>query len=241
MKCKSSFAAGGPRSPLSGSGSRSEMRCPRQCEPRGTEWGPQPSAPGPAAPPAETAESGCAPRGCAPDAAGRRPHRGFKCIPAAGARGSGSEFCPAQPPLGVLCSRGSRAPLPDPAARWAAGWGQAPGSRSSWPGPGPRRGAAPGPSRRLRLEKKSDFLSTLLRLESGIGRKLLQHPGRAFAVSPRFAEEKQLPPKSCLPLPPKAPRSYPSGTVLPVSCASSWGHVTSFHHWKTSRRSISKK
>ncbi|XP_070364253.1 nematocyst expressed protein 3-like isoform X1 [Equus asinus] len=62
MKCKSSFAAGGPRSPLSGSGSRSEMRCPRQCEPRGTEWGPQPSAPGPAAPPAETAESGCAPR-----------------------------------------------------------------------------------------------------------------------------------------------------------------------------------
>lgn len=150
----------------------------------------------------------CAARGCAPDAASRRPRRGFKCIPAAGARGSESEFCPAQPPLGVLCARGSRAPLPDPAARWAAGWGQAPGSRSSWPGPGPRRGAAPGPSRRLRLEKKSDFLSTLLRLESGIGRKLLQHPGRAFAVSPRFAEEKQLPPKSCLPLPPKAPRRF---------------------------------
>lgn len=31
MKCKPSFAAGGPGSPLSDSGSRSGMRCPRRC------------------------------------------------------------------------------------------------------------------------------------------------------------------------------------------------------------------
>ena len=35
---------------------------------------------------------------------------------------------------------------------------------------------------------------------------MLENPARAFAVSPRSGEEKQLPPKSCLPLPLKAPR-----------------------------------
>lgn len=85
--------------------------------------------------------------------------------------------------------------------RWAAGLQQG-------PGPGPTAADFPSPTWRLLLEKKSDFLSTLLRGESGLSRKLLERPACAFALRPRSAEEKQLPPKSCLPLPPKAPRRF---------------------------------
>ncbi|XP_065783450.1 uncharacterized protein [Muntiacus reevesi] len=74
--------------------------------------------------------------------------------------------------------------------------------------PGLTATGSPSPTWRLRTEKQPDFLSTLLRVDSGISRKLLEHPARAFAVSPRSGEETQLPPKSCLPLPPKAPRRF---------------------------------
>lgn len=82
-----------------------------------------------------------------------------------------------------------------------------PGARTrarSSPGPSPRRGplksnveAPPGKEVRLPLR------AALVR--SGIGRKWLEHPSRAFAVSPRFAEGKQLPPKSYRPLPHERP------------------------------------
>lgn len=148
-------------------------------------------------------------RGCARSAAGSWPRRGFKCIPGAGARGPGSEFSPAQPLL--RSPAWPAAPgtlLLGPLARdGPPAGGRDPGSGSP-PAPGPRPRAPPSPTWKLRLEKKSDFLSTLLGVESGIRRKLLQPPACALAVSPRSAEEKQLPPKSCLPLPPKAPLRF---------------------------------
>lgn len=76
------------------------------------------------------------------------------------------------------------------------------------PAPGPRPRGSLGPSVEAPPGKKSDFLSAPRRVEPGIGRKSLDRSACALAVSPRFAEENQLPPKSCLPLPPKAPRRF---------------------------------
>ncbi|XP_027446463.1 CDK5 and ABL1 enzyme substrate 1-like [Zalophus californianus] len=146
VECKSSFAAGGPRSPLSDSGSRSGARCPDAANPGGPGGDPppqpQPSAAGPAAPPREAEERARPTAGehrCTLSAAGGRPRGRFKCMPVVGARGSASEFSPAQPPLrSSVCPAAPGTPLLGlPAAR-----SRRPGLGALLPGPGPRREAA---------------------------------------------------------------------------------------------------
>ncbi|XP_032211983.1 translation initiation factor IF-2-like [Mustela erminea] len=129
-------------------------------------------------------------------------------MPVVGARGSASEFSPAQPPLrSSVCPAAPGTPLPAlPAAlsRRAGARTRAP----SFPAPAPTHGvglpksnaeAPPGKEVRLPLHPAL--------LQSGFGRKWLEHPPRAFAVSLRFAEGKQLPPKSCHPLPSRKTRA----------------------------------
>ena len=99
-------------------------------------------------------------------------------------------------------ARRSREPSPRPSwLRWAAGLRQGPGPGPPAAGSQVQRGGS--------AWKRSPTSSPpLLRGESGLSRKLFERPACAFTVSPRSAEEKQLPPKSCLPLPPKAPRRF---------------------------------
>uniref|UniRef100_M3YRN3 Uncharacterized protein n=1 Tax=Mustela putorius furo TaxID=9669 RepID=M3YRN3_MUSPF len=129
-------------------------------------------------------------------------------MPVVGARGSASEFSPAQPPLrSSVCPAAPGTPLPAlPAAlsRRAGARTRAP----SFPAPAPTHGvglpksnAEAPPGKEVRLPLHAALL------QSGIGRKWLEHPPRAFAVSLRFAEGKQLPPKSCHPLPSRKTRA----------------------------------
>lgn len=130
-----------------------------------------------------------------------------------GARGVGSEVSPRQTLVGSYRTRGSQDPTPPPSrprraadrGAWADGH---PVCSPPPPLPGPTARQPPSPTWRLRLEKKLDFLSAPLRVQSGIGRKSFDHAACAFAVSSRFAEEKPLPPQSRFPLPPKAPYRF---------------------------------
>lgn len=90
------------------------------------------------------------------------------------------------------------------------------------PRSGPRSEGPQSPTWRLRLEKKSDFLSSLLRLESGSAGNSWNAQPAPFAVNPRFTEEKQLPPKSLPPPTPKAPRRFVKRSVRPEKYLSSW-------------------
>lgn len=109
--------------------------------------------------------------------------------PRVGARGSGREFC--------LLGLGSRVPcapwLPGPHSVTlpAAGLERKPRRTDGtgtpvalllFPSPDPRSGRPPRPTWRLRLEKKFDFLPTLLRVEPGMGRKLVERAACAFAA-----------------------------------------------------------
>ncbi|XDB47951.1 hypothetical protein AB1E18_001540 [Capra hircus] len=139
-------------------------------------------------------------RGCARSGASGRPRGGFKCIPGVGARGGGSELSLVQPPLRSPARRAAPGtPLLGPPRR--AGRRPGTGTQPRAHGHGLSKSNVETPH-----GKEVGLLSTLLRVESGISRKLLENPARALAVNSRSGEEKQLPPKSCLPLPPKAPR-----------------------------------
>lgn len=141
-------------------------------------------------------------RGCARSGASGRPRGGFKCIPGVGARGGGSELSLVQPPLRSPARRAAPGtPLLGPPRR--AGRRPGTGTQPRAHGHGLSKSNVETPH-----GKEVGLLSTLLRVESGISRKLLENPARALAVNSRSGEEKQLPPKSCLPLPPKAPRRF---------------------------------
>ncbi|XP_062971310.1 collagen alpha-1(I) chain-like [Cynocephalus volans] len=129
-------------------------------------------------------------------AAGRGPRHGFKCVPEVGTAAPGaSSPRPATSP-GVPSARGLGEPLgPGPPGRAGPpAWGpnsrarhrvvneargRSPGPSSSCPRPrsgAHGRGSPPGSSRRLRLEKECDFLSTPLRVDCGTGGKRLERP-----------------------------------------------------------------
>lgn len=200
MKCKSSFAAGGPGSPLS------ETRSAREgCSaPVGANPEDGVGVPRPAPRPGRSNEGG---PGARETQVQLRPERGgaqdarrspasprVQVHPRVGARrGSGSEFSLLGLGSGVPCAPLLRGPhsVTPLRPRWAAGLERkprrtdgtgTPGALLLFPSPDPQSGRPPRPTRRLRLEKKFDFLSTLLRVEPGMGRKLLEHAACAFAT-----------------------------------------------------------
>ncbi|XP_008571903.1 PREDICTED: LOW QUALITY PROTEIN: potassium/sodium hyperpolarization-activated cyclic nucleotide-gated channel 4-like [Galeopterus variegatus] len=207
MKCKSSFAAGGPRSPLSNSGSGSGMRCPpcprpRDAVPRGTGRVPQASSPGLAVPPRE-AEGRARPTSGSALAAGALRWRrvaglatGFKCVTELGTAAPGaSSPRPATSP-GVPSARGPGDPSARPTRpRLASRLGPellllSPSAvRGPQPGvsPEPVAEAPPGKGERLPLHAAP----------SGLWDR------REAARAPRLRrrEEKQPPPEPCRPLP----------------------------------------
>ncbi|XP_049471214.1 uncharacterized protein LOC125911395 [Panthera uncia] len=219
VKCKSSFAAGNPGSPPSDSGSLSGVRCPSAANPGDGVGSPpthtptQPSAVGPAVPPSE-AEERVRPTPVSGRGTGALRARRVAGLAAGSSARPGLEPAARRasslllsPLSGVHCAPlllGPPSPSP-PSRDEPAAWGANPGALH--PGPSPRRGlpksnveAPPGKEVRLPLR------AALVR--SGIGRKWLEHPSRAFAVSPRFAEGKQLPPKSYRPLPHERPAQF---------------------------------
>lgn len=176
VKCKSSFAAGNPGSPPSDSGSLSGVRCPGAANPGdGVGW----DHPHTHTHPAERRGPGRSTKwgrgahawGPHPSRAGalvRSEHDGWPASRRVQvhARGWSQRLgkrvlsCSAPSPE-FSVPRCSWDPLSQPSqSRWAAGLGREPGRA---PPRAPAHGA--GPSRatwRLRLEKKSDFLSALL-------------------------------------------------------------------------------
>lgn len=184
MKCKSSFAVGGPGSPLSETRSAGAgCTAPVGANPEDGVGVPPPSAlawPLRRARPRSARDPSPAP----PGGARGRSERGspasprVQVHPRVGARGSGSEFS-----LLGLAAPGT--PLRHPPGRAGpAGLGRKPRRTDRtgtpiapllFPCPHPRPGRPPRPTWRLRLEKKLDFLPTLLRVEPGMGRKLLEH------------------------------------------------------------------
>ncbi|XP_073928404.1 uncharacterized protein [Castor canadensis] len=147
----------------------------------------------------------------------------------AGHRISGASPLPSPTLWSSECPSALETPFPASLPHWAARLGLrvlARRSRSAGGHRDPSSSFAPvrrGPHSRCSSEpvveappgKGFSFLSTLLREDSGTGRKCLERTACAFADRPRFAGEKQLPPKSCLPLPPKAPLRRSKERSLP--------------------------
>lgn len=215
MKCKSSFAAGGPGSPLSETRSAGEgCAAPVGANPEDGVGVPPPSAP---AGPLRRARPRSArdPSPAPPGGARGRSERGspasprVQVHPRAGARGSASEFS-----LLGLESGVPWAPLlpgPHSVTLPAAGLGRKPRRTDRtgtpiapllFPRPHPRPGRPTRPTWRLRLEKKLDFLPTLLRVEPGMGRKLLEHAAAPLQSASLCCREAA--PTAVLPPPPPA-------------------------------------
>lgn len=149
------------------------------------------------------------------ECAGCRPRRGFKCIPGGRSlrlwgrvlpaqallRGSGCPTAPGTLSPALPALRG-RQPGARPRAHGRSGH---PTRAPPPPRSGPRSQGPQSPTWRLRLEKKSDFLSSLLRLESGsAGNSWNAQPAplQSTLVSLKRSSSHQ---SLCLPLPPESP------------------------------------
>lgn len=196
MKCKSSFAAGGPGSPLSETRSAGEgCTAPVGANPEDGVGVPRPAPrPGRSAeggPGARETQVQLRPERGGARNAGRQPRRGFKCIPGSEPAALGASSACSASGREFPVPRGSQDPTPSPSRPPAAGLERkprrtdgtgAPVALLLFPSPDPRSGRPPRPTWRLRLEKKFDFLPTLLRVEPGMGRKLVERAACAFAV-----------------------------------------------------------
>ncbi|XP_047401616.1 uncharacterized protein LOC124980268 isoform X2 [Sciurus carolinensis] len=167
----------------------------------------------------------CAGRGCARIAAGHPPRRGFKCVPAldtTALRVSSSLPSPV-PGFRVPHYPGDLSPASPP--RWAARSGlesrrqRAPRCHNldpTLPPPGPT------PEGLLRAQRRSSAGKRSLASSPRCSKWTRESAGSgsscAFADRPCFTQEMQLPPKSCLPLPPKAPRSCLARLLLFLLC-----------------------
>lgn len=200
----------------------------RRCKPGGWGGGPPPGA---LAWPLRRGRPRSArdPRPAPPGGARGRSARGppasprVQVHPRLGARGSESGFSQLGRVSGV-----PRAPLRPgpPSVTLPAALGRRPGAQTEahapdgprialllLPSPEPRPGRPPSPTRRLRLEKKSDFLPTRLRVEPGRGRNWLGHAAALLQSAWRCRRE-AAPRRASLPSPRKPRAGWQRGREL---------------------------